>query len=179
MRRRCNGKMNFVLSWPPEAATPQALLTGQIDLLMKDESGWRLFDYKTGRFPAKISDAELLAPYALQLGLYAIAAEKYLNQPLVSVGLIVLRPEVRSVDIPVDGPGTKFADIPRGRTLGGYFRLSRHGTSRPCRSISTSSARISAAGPSATTRPSSRTATRWQASSTNSRSCVAITSVAG
>jgi len=88
-------EVDFTLQWPVNDSSPRAILTGQIDLLQRTDSGWRLLDYKTGNFPLNASNAELLAPYALQLGIYALAAERMLGEPLASIGLVVLRPEVR------------------------------------------------------------------------------------
>jgi hypothetical protein len=88
-------EVDFALQWPVDAAAPRAILTGQIDLLQRVDSGWRLLDYKTGNFPVDAPNDELLAPYALQLGIYALAAERMLGEPLASIGLVVLRPEVR------------------------------------------------------------------------------------
>ncbi len=89
-------EVDFVLQWPPESASPRAMLTGQIDLLWQaPEGGWQVLDYKTGQFPMSVPESELLAPYALQLGIYALAAERALGEPLASIGLVVMRPKVR------------------------------------------------------------------------------------
>jgi hypothetical protein len=94
-------EVDFALSWPLDAANPQAILSGQIDVLFQArDGGWQLWDYKTGQFPASVADAELLAPYALQLGIYALAAERHLGRPLASIGLVALRPEVRLLNWP-------------------------------------------------------------------------------
>lgn len=89
-------EIDFVLHWPLGTAKPRAVLTGQIDVLLQDSHGnWQLWDYKTGQFPRSSPDAELLAPYELQLGIYALAAEQFLGRPLESIGLVALRPQVR------------------------------------------------------------------------------------
>lgn len=93
-------EIDFLLNWPPDAASPRAVLTGQIDLLQETDAGWQLLDYKTGRFPTSIADAELIGPYALQLGIYALAAERMLGEPLASVGLIAMRPIARVLEFP-------------------------------------------------------------------------------
>lgn len=94
-------EVDFMLSWPLDTANPQAIFSGQIDVLFQTREGeWHLWDYKTGQFPASVADAELLAPYALQLGLYALAAERHLGRPPASIGLIALRPEVRLLQWP-------------------------------------------------------------------------------
>jgi ATP-dependent helicase/nuclease subunit A len=94
-------EIDFALSWPFDAAKPHALITGQIDVLFQTSDGdWHLIDYKTGQFPTSASDAELLAPYALQLGLYALATEQHLGRSLTSIGLAALRPAVRVIRWP-------------------------------------------------------------------------------
>ena len=89
-------EVDFLLRWPLDSDTEtRAVLSGQIDVLLEQSDGWHLFDYKTGRFPATVSDEEHLAPYAVQLGVYALAAERQLGRPLASINLIAMRPQVR------------------------------------------------------------------------------------
>jgi len=90
-------EVDFILGWPLDAKSQRVLLSGQIDVLMRNSDGWHLIDYKTGRFPPSVADAELIAPYAVQLGVYALAAEKQLGWPLQSISLVVMNPQVRRI----------------------------------------------------------------------------------
>lgn len=94
-------ELEFVLPVPGGGVPPQ-LVVGQIDCLLKASDGWRILDYKTGSAPAAKSDAEILAPYAFQLGVYALAAEAWLEEPLAEAGLILLRPAYRRIVLPWD-----------------------------------------------------------------------------
>lgn len=88
-------EIDFLLSWPPTEKRPIAIVSGQIDVLAKQSDGWHLFDYKTGQFPLSTPDQELLAPYTVQLAVYALAAERRLGQPLASINLVAFRPKLR------------------------------------------------------------------------------------
>ena len=110
-RARCvYREMEFSLPWPavpnPAAVASQRhngsrpLVTGVIDLLFETESGWHILDYKTGDFPLKSSDVLLLAPYELQLGLYAHAFEQWFGVPPVELSLVAFRPHVRRLTMP-------------------------------------------------------------------------------
>jgi ATP-dependent helicase/nuclease subunit A len=92
-------ELDFTLPWPLETdADHTDLVTGQIDLLYGDDAtGWHVRDFKTGNYVRDVSDADILAPYTFQLGVYALAAERWLGQPVRSIGLILVRPTVREV----------------------------------------------------------------------------------
>lgn len=97
-------ELDFTLPWPTTNPGRPDLVTGQIDLLSGDDAGgWHLRDFKTGNYVRDVADAEILAPYAFQLGVYALAAERWLGQPLRSIGLILVRPTVREVLWTFDG----------------------------------------------------------------------------
>lgn len=90
-------ELEFALPWPRDHQRSD-IITGQIDLLYGDDAnGWHLRDYKTGNYARQLTDADILAPYTFQLGVYALAAEQWLGQPLKSIGLILVRPAVREV----------------------------------------------------------------------------------
>ena len=70
------------MTWPPEAApSPESpYLQGFLDCLYEDEAGrWHLLDYKTHRVDAAGS-AKAAEPYALQLAVYSLAAERILGR---------------------------------------------------------------------------------------------------
>jgi len=91
-------ELDFTLPWPRTATGLSDLITGQIDLIYGDDAtGWHVRDFKTGNYVRDLSDAEILAPYTFQLGVYALAVEQWLGQPLRSLGLILVRPTVREV----------------------------------------------------------------------------------
>lgn len=94
-------ELDFLLPVARSGAQPHAVV-GQIDCLVQSAGGWKLLDYKTGKAAASKPDAEILAPYAFQLGVYALAAESWLGEPLAEVGLVLLRPAYRRVALPWD-----------------------------------------------------------------------------
>ena len=95
-------EVEFALRWP--AASPgghPTLIRGVIDLLYEDpRGGWHILDYKTNDFPANASDEQLLAPYELQLGIYAHAVTQWFGEPPRELSLIALRPTVRRIELP-------------------------------------------------------------------------------
>ncbi len=86
----------------PVGAAPQDLVSGQIDACLKDDHGWRLYDFKTTNVPPGPHDAALLREYSFQLGVYTLAAEAWWGRPIAELGLILLRPTVRVVTLPWD-----------------------------------------------------------------------------
>ncbi len=62
-------------------ADEQILIQGIIDLLIEEEDGWILIDYKTDR-TAGLSDAVLLERYQVQIELYTRAIEAIWKRPL-------------------------------------------------------------------------------------------------
>lgn len=97
-------ELDFLLPWPAEPKTPAGptdLISGQIDLLLQDAEGrWLLYDFKTGHTPASRNDADVLAPYSFQLGVYAWAVEAWTDQPLTEIALVLVRPTIRVVKLP-------------------------------------------------------------------------------
>ncbi|MFP4053957.1 MAG: UvrD-helicase domain-containing protein, partial [Phycisphaerae bacterium] len=67
-------------------------LRGQIDLLWQDAAGqWRVLDYKTDRLGEEETPADRGGKYALQLEAYAMAAERFLGEPVAAAELLFLR----------------------------------------------------------------------------------------
>lgn len=103
-------EIDFLLPWPSppvsdlsveeEALRPQTLIAGVIDVLIKTDAGWQILDYKTGDFPLRASDAKLLAPYEMQLGLYSQAVEQWFGVAPAELSLITFRPQVRRITLP-------------------------------------------------------------------------------
>ena len=101
-------EVDFLLAWPPGHTNGDGVyIQGVIDCLYQDADGsWRLMDYKTNN----VSTAEVprvAARYAMQMYVYAMAAERALGQPVAELTLHFLRPGVTH-----DFPGTRRA--PRG-----------------------------------------------------------------
>ena len=101
-------ELEFVLPWPPHAGQAggessqvhhSPMIAGVIDLLMETKQGWQIFDYKTGEFPLKTSADQQLAPYEIQMGLYACAVQQWFGVRPHEVSLIVFRPEVRRISL--------------------------------------------------------------------------------
>jgi len=95
-------EVEFAMRWPgADADSPSPLIRGVIDVLYEDaDGGWHILDYKTNDFPAHATDEQLLAPYELQLGIYAHAVTEWFGEAPRELSLIVLRPEVRRVSLP-------------------------------------------------------------------------------
>ncbi len=89
-------ELDFLLPVERVGFQPHAIV-GQMDCLLQGAEGWKLLDYKTGKAAASKADTEILAPYAFQLGIYALAAESWLGEPLAEVSLVLLRPSYRRV----------------------------------------------------------------------------------
>lgn len=101
--QRLYREVDFVLPWPLAGREQPELITGQVDCCYQDASGnWHILDYKTGNYPQHLQPAELLAPYAFQLGVYAWAAEEWFGVPPASVSLVLFRPHVRTVEYEFD-----------------------------------------------------------------------------
>lgn len=105
--RQVQRELDFLLPWPQQTKkqkqppTSGDLVSGQIDLLLHNAAGqWSLFDFKTGLVSASRTDAEILAPYTFQLGVYAWAVEAWTGQPLHEIALVLVRPQVRLVRLP-------------------------------------------------------------------------------
>jgi len=92
-------EFDFVLPWPVGRRNAEPdLITGQVDCcFVAAEETWHLVDFKTGDYSQTASDVDILAPYRLQLGLYALAAEQWWSRPLDTVELVIFRPEVRCI----------------------------------------------------------------------------------
>jgi ATP-dependent helicase/nuclease subunit A len=85
-------EVEFLLAWPPgEGSGATAHIRGFIDCLYQDRAGhWRLVDYKTNHIaPADV--VHFAGRYEMQLGLYAIAAERALGQQPLELALHFLR----------------------------------------------------------------------------------------
>jgi ATP-dependent helicase/nuclease subunit A len=83
---------------PPKAGDEGTRIVGKIDLLYEDaHGGWHILDYKTNNIAADASDEKIVAPYELQLGVYAHAVEQWFGEPPCEVSLVMLRPLVRRV----------------------------------------------------------------------------------
>jgi ATP-dependent helicase/nuclease subunit A len=92
--RTCYREIEFVLAWPPhdDASPHSPLVQGFIDCIYQDGGGaWHIVDYKSHDVAAERIEVEAHR-YRLQLGLYALAAEKVLKQPPVTLTLHFLRP---------------------------------------------------------------------------------------
>lgn len=88
-------ELEFLLAWPLAATGSDArFIRGFIDCLYQTaDGGWHLIDYKTNHVTAE-EVAREAAGYELQLGVYALAAEQALGQPLQEVVLHFLRPGI-------------------------------------------------------------------------------------
>jgi ATP-dependent exoDNAse (exonuclease V) beta subunit len=92
-------EVSFALPWrvPGRNGEPE-LIGGQIDCCFVSKDGTlQLIDYKTGDYTRAASPADILAPYRLQLGLYALAAEDWWGRAPDALHLVIFRPEVRLV----------------------------------------------------------------------------------
>jgi len=58
-----------------EVVLEEAVLRGQIDLLVRDKAGWLVVDYKTTEYPQEGKEG-----YILQLGCYCLAASRILQE---------------------------------------------------------------------------------------------------
>jgi len=103
-------EIDFLLPWPSRlkredkghsgASRPAPMIAGVIDLLVETDAGLLVFDYKTGEFPLNTPDEQLLAPYELQLGVYAHAVEQWFGTPPIDLSLITFKPRVRRITLP-------------------------------------------------------------------------------
>ncbi|WP_010586739.1 UvrD-helicase domain-containing protein [Schlesneria paludicola] len=103
-------EIDFLLPWTPQATQSGAepstvtrstpMIAGIIDLLIETDNGWHVLDYKTGDFPLKAANEKLLAPYELQLGIYAYAVEQWFGVVPQELSLIAFRPQVRRITLP-------------------------------------------------------------------------------
>jgi ATP-dependent helicase/nuclease subunit A len=100
-------EIDFLLPWPlhrsdvtTTSSPPAPLIAGIIDLLVETDAGFLILDYKTGDFPLQASDEQLLAPYELQLGIYAHAVEQWFGSPPRELSLITFKPKVRRITLP-------------------------------------------------------------------------------
>lgn len=94
-------EVEFALRWPSPSGKPPTLIRGVIDLLYEDRDGvWHVLDYKTNDFPASATDEQILAPYELQLGIYAHAVTQWFGNHPGELSLITFRPTVRKVTLP-------------------------------------------------------------------------------
>ncbi len=91
--RQVHREVEFMLAWPrDESREGTRYLHGVIDCLYQDtDGGWRIVDYKTNR----MADGQLEAVasrYEMQMFIYALAAERVLNEPPQQLSLFFLRP---------------------------------------------------------------------------------------
>lgn len=103
-------EIDFMIPWSTGRETqpqtddqsfrPAPLIVGIIDLLVETDRGWHILDYKTGEFSPGAGDQQLLAPYELQLGLYAHAVEQWFGATPSELSLIVFKPTVRRITLP-------------------------------------------------------------------------------
>ncbi len=86
-------ELEFLLAWPPEnPQTGGRYLQGFIDCLYRDPAGaWHILDYKTNNITAQTLQQEA-AKYEMQMLVYALAAEKILQQLPAELVLYFLRP---------------------------------------------------------------------------------------
>jgi ATP-dependent helicase/nuclease subunit A len=91
-------EVEFLLAWPPDQANGDGTyLRGFIDCLYMDaDNRWILVDYKTDNIPAA-AVPRAAERYAMQLYVYAIAAERVLGQPPAALVLHFLKPGVEHV----------------------------------------------------------------------------------
>jgi ATP-dependent helicase/nuclease subunit A len=99
--RNLHREVEFAMRWPAAKDGGHApLIRGIIDLLYEDPAGgWHVLDYKTNNFAANANDEQLLAPYELQLGIYAHAVTQWFGAPPSELSLIALRPTVRRITL--------------------------------------------------------------------------------
>ncbi|MBS0206690.1 MAG: UvrD-helicase domain-containing protein [Planctomycetes bacterium] len=95
-------EVEFALRWPATAPGGHpTLIRGVIDLLYEDPTGgWHVLDYKTNDFSSHATDDQLLAPYELQLGIYAHAVTEWFGVVPCELSLISFRPTVRRIKLP-------------------------------------------------------------------------------
>jgi len=91
-------EIEFLLAWPPGNSDGRGrYLQGYIDCLYQDgDGGWHIVDYKTNDVSA-VECSLVAVQYDMQLGVYALAAERTLGQPPVELVLHFLRPGVEHV----------------------------------------------------------------------------------
>jgi ATP-dependent helicase/nuclease subunit A len=98
-------EVEFVLRWPAHESSMSGELhpvqiRGVIDVLFEDaDGGWHVLDYKTNDLAARATEKQILAPYELQLGVYAHAIEQWLGSPPRELSLVTFRPKVRRVTL--------------------------------------------------------------------------------
>lgn len=94
-------EVEFAIRWPDASGAQTAIIRGVIDLLYEDPTGgWHILDYKTNDFPARAADDQILAPYELQLGIYAQAVTEWFGVVPCELSLVALRPLVRRITLP-------------------------------------------------------------------------------
>lgn len=108
--RHVHREIEFFLPWNmshsdnpasgSSASDAVPMIAGVIDLLVQDQAGWQIMDYKTGDFPVRKSEQEQLAAYEMQLALYAHAVEQWFGVVPQQLSLIVFRPEIRRITMP-------------------------------------------------------------------------------
>jgi ATP-dependent helicase/nuclease subunit A len=100
-RERCANEGSGASRTPPQPPADGVYIQGVIDCLYRDGDGrWRLADYKTNDVrPADVP--RVASRYAMQMHVYAMAAERALGEPIAELTLHFLRPGVSHV-IPWD-----------------------------------------------------------------------------
>jgi ATP-dependent helicase/nuclease subunit A len=91
-------ELEFLLAWPSgDSSTDPTYFRGYLDCLYQDRDGrWRLLDYKTDNIAAA-DVARYAERYAMQLYVYALAAERALGEPPAELALYFLRPGVEHI----------------------------------------------------------------------------------
>lgn len=131
-------EVDFVVLIPGAGAEPAVRVRGTIDRIDRVPAGIAIWDYKTG----DANPASLRAKYALQVQLYANAAERALDWgPVQRAGLIALKAESESaavVDSGIDVSEAGIAaaldevrDTARGIRAGAFTVQDTH-AARPC-----------------------------------------------
>ena len=86
-------ELEFLLAWPPDDPRPGGrYLQGFIDCLYRDGADcWHILDYKTNNVTAQTLEQEA-GKYEMQMLIYALVAEKILEQSPAELALCFLRP---------------------------------------------------------------------------------------
>jgi ATP-dependent exoDNAse (exonuclease V) beta subunit len=121
--RQRHVEQEFLLAWPPGAATAEPrYLQGFIDCLYQDAGGgWHVLDYKTNQVDAA-SLAATAAQYEMQMLVYALAVERILGQVPASIVLHFLRPGLEQ-EFKLDGKSKRALVEMVNRSIDQFVRL--------------------------------------------------------
>jgi ATP-dependent helicase/nuclease subunit A len=90
--RQVHREIEFLLSFPPHT------ISGTIDCLFESSRGqWAIVDYKTSLHTEGTAPEELLAPYEIQLGLYALAVRELIQRLPDRIELVFPREKVERI----------------------------------------------------------------------------------